>query len=460
VRNRTDLHQAQASANPMTLVHRANVARSYARSVSYRINYAVSAFFLLGSMSALSIIDRSIYGGWYGKTGDKITVTLNLLQIFASLFLFWSGARKTSTAPFNRILPVAAACILLISVFWSVDPRVTFTQGTLYFFVVIGAIGLVEALESDELMVLIALICGLSAAASVVQFFIFPEPGDFRGIFLQKNVLGQVMAGGVLAGLHCARMSGGRRFRYIGVVALCTAVAFMSRSSTSVLIIFVFFWLEILGRLYLRGGATRIISICSTFGSVLIVILLAMNPDLILEVFGKDATLTGRTLIWPYVIDRISDRPLLGWGFSAFWSPVNPVASQLFEAVRGNNWFTMTIPNAHNGLLEMLLEIGLVGTSFFIFLWLRNFVMALKCMNGPAGRIGLSSLILLIGILLVGASEEVLLSGSHIWTNLFFMTGFICEKKLWLARAARSQGRPRPRSTLAATATSRGAIRG
>ena len=120
----------------------------------------------------------------------------------------------------------------------------------------------------------------------------------------------------------------------------------------------------------------------------------------------------------------------------------------------------MTIPNAHNGLLEMLLEIGLVGTSFFIFLWLRNFAMALKCMNGPAGRTGLSSLILLIGILLIGASEEVLLSGAHIWTNLFFMTGFVCEKKLRLARtASRSQQRLRPRSTLAAAATSRSAIR-
>lgn len=54
------------------------------------------------------------------------------------------------------------------------------------------------------------LISGLSAVASVVQFFIFPEPGaDFRGIFMQK-ALGQVMAGRVLAALHGAQSKGAR----------------------------------------------------------------------------------------------------------------------------------------------------------------------------------------------------------------------------------------------------------
>ena len=265
------------------------------------------------------------------------------------------------------------------------------------------------------------------------------------------------MAVGVLTGLHGAQIRGGRRFRNICIIALCTIVAFMSKSATSILAIAVFFWLGILGRIYLRGGSFRIISICLAIGCVPIVIFV-MYSDLIFELFGKDTTLTGRTLFWPYVIDNISKKPLLGWGFYAFWSPLNPIALQIAEAIRGDNWFTFYIANAHNGLLEFLLEIGFLGTSVFIFLWLRNFIMAVKCMNGPAGQIGLSSVLLLTGILLIGVSEAVLLSHEQIWTSLFFIMGFICEKKLWLARAARRQGRPRPRSTLAAIAISRSAI--
>jgi len=146
------------------------------------ILYVVSVFFLLQSMSVLATLDRFIYGEWYGKPGDKITQTLNLLSIFSSIYLFWWGTRKTRIARFNRVLPLAAASLPLISVLWSVAPGVTLTQGLEYFFVVLGAIGLVEALEGDVLMDLVALICGLSAVASVVYFFFFgEEPGGFRG---------------------------------------------------------------------------------------------------------------------------------------------------------------------------------------------------------------------------------------------------------------------------------------
>jgi len=188
------------------------------------------------------------------------------------------------------------------------------------------------------------------------------------------------------------------------------------------------------------------------------IVIFVMYSDLIFEVFGKDTSLTGRTLFWPYVIDNIIKKPLLGWGFYGFWSPRNPIALQIAEEIRGDNYGIFYIVNAHNTLLEFLLEIGFLGTSVFIFLWLRNFIMAVKCMNGPAGRIGLSSVLLLTGILVIGVSETVLLSHEQIWTSLFFIMGFMCEKKLWLARAARRQGRPRPRSTLAAIATSRSAI--
>jgi O-antigen ligase len=219
----------------------------------------------------------------------------------------------------------------------------------------------------------------------------------------------------------------------------------MSKSATSVLAIFVFFWLAILGSLYSRP-ATRIVGICLAFCSVLAVVFIVTNPDLIYELFGKDQTLTGRTLIWPYVIAHILEKPLLGWGYLAFWSALNPVALEIASAT----WNTVKIANAHNALLEFLLEIGIVGTCFFIFLWLRNFVFAVKCMNGPASRFGLSSLLLLTAILLTGTSEQVLLTGGQIWTILFFTTGFMCEKSLWLTRAARTQGRLRPRSMPAA----------
>jgi O-antigen ligase len=362
---------------------------------------------------------------------------MNSLSLLAALFLFWSGIRTTRIARFNRVLPLAAASLLLISILWSVDPRTTFTQGIQYFFLVLGAIGLGETWDSDAAMDLVALLCGLSAVASLVQFFIFAGHGEFTGIFGGKNVLGQVMAGGVLAALHATRARRGRRFRYICLVALCTIVGFMSKSGTAILTIVIFFWGDILGRLYLEGGYSRIISICLAICSIPIAIFFFMNEDSMLSFFGKDPTLTGRTTLWPLVVDQISEKPTLGWGFYGFWSPLNPASLQVFEAAKSPGGYILRYANSHNTMLELLLGIGFLGTSFFIFLWVRNFVMAVKCMNGPAGQIGLSSVLLLVGILLVGISEVVLLTAGQIWTNLFFMMGFFCERKLWLARGPR-----------------------
>src|SRR5262249_48049653 len=158
-----------------------------------------------------------------------------------------------------------------------------------------------------------------------------------------------------------------------------------------------------------------------------------MNEDLFLDLLGKDSTLSGRTLIWPYVLDRIAEKPILGWGFYAFWSPLNPLAVQLNDMLR---W---SVPQAHSGILELLLQIGFVGTTLFLVLWLRNFVLAVKCMGGVAGEFGVSLMLLLIGILVTGVSEEVLLNADKTWTSLFFVMGFICEKQLRLARVARRQ---------------------
>ncbi len=259
---------------------------------------------------------------------ETIVTLLNVLFILSSLFIYWSGVRKAKVVRFNRFIPLLAASIPLISVVWSVVPSVTVTQGTAYFFAVLGAIGLAETTDGDELMHLVCLVCSLSAVASLAQLFVFPDPpgADFQGIFPQKNVLGQVMVGGVIAGMHGVRLKGKQSFRYKCAVALCIIVAFMSKSGTSIFAICVLFWIDILGRLYLKRGATRRVATSLAVASIPTAIYFAINSDIILGALGKDPTLTGRTLIWPYVIEAIRERPILGWGFCAFWSPLHPRA--------------------------------------------------------------------------------------------------------------------------------------
>jgi O-antigen ligase len=396
----------------------------------FRLKFIAAALFLLLESGAGSFIDRSVYGDWPGKPGDPLTEVLNLLAIIVGLLLFWQGFHGRRRTRFNRVLPLAAAGLLVTSVLWSVTPSTTLTRSVAYFFLVVGAIGIVEILDTNEVMSLTALIGGLLAAVSLLLLFVFPdtviEEESFRGVFSQKNVLGQAMVVGVLAGLHGIRIGGRQRFRSIGVTLLCTIVAFLSKSTTSLITIASYFILDFIGRFYIKGGSGRMISVCLTIAIVLASILVVINADSIFSSLEKDTTLTGRTEFWPYEIDAIYQRPGLGWGFAAF-----------FLSSYADAYIVPFNPGeAHNGVLQLLLDTGIVGTAFFLFLWVRNLVMAVKCMNGAATEIGVSALLFLIGILLIGVSEQVLATADGP-TVQFFLLGFMCEKELWLARYGR-----------------------
>jgi exopolysaccharide production protein ExoQ len=85
----------------------------------------------------------------------------------------------------------------------------------------------------------------------------------------------------------------------------------------------------------------------------------------VLGYFGKNTSLTGRTLLWEYAAAAIADKPILGGGYEAFWQIGNSSAEQL--------WFYSYIPSKygyhfHNTLLEVTVDLGFVGLAAFVLL--------------------------------------------------------------------------------------------
>jgi len=262
------------------------------------------------------------------------------------------------------------------------------------------------------------------------------DTGEYRGIFSQKNEVGEAMAIGALAALHGLRASKRHKWHGALILVLVTIVCVLSKSATSLLTIFVLCSVDMVSALMRKAGVARILGIMLTFVAVPILALTAIFPDWLFDIMGKDPTLTGRTIIWSYVIPYIYQRPLLGWGYAAFWTPDNPAAMQIGEAI---HWFA---PSAHNGLLEILLTLGVVGAVFFFFLLARNIRLGLRCLSTSDKALAISSLLCCTSIILVGISEVVLLAGLEASTPVFFVTGLCCERALWL-RHRRSAARNR-----------------
>jgi exopolysaccharide production protein ExoQ len=405
----------------------------------FRWYYWVSGFFLLNAMAAFGIIDRLVYGTWDNKPGDKITQTLGLLLILASVALFVRGYRSKNGIGAGGLLALATIAFLFLSAGWSLEPAATVRQAVLYLFVVLGSIGIANTLDGNDYMDLLRRICFWSAIASLFLLAVSPSnagsPGvDFQGIFPHKNFLGQVMATGVLASLHVMRVDRRRRIRNIFNLFVFIGVALASASATACLAIFAFCCANWIISLLQRGPAGMLIGTLHVLVLVPIVVVVAVDPSPILEMIGKDPTLTGRTEIWNYVIDAISLKPLLGWGYFGFWTFNNPTAVEISETVR---WI---VPQAHNGLLEMLLNVGVVGTAIFIFLFLRNVTLAIRCFGTPAKELAITTITVCIGILTVGISETVLLAANAPWTSMFFITGLMCEQAVRAAKPRQYRG--------------------
>jgi len=82
--------------------------------------------------------------------------------------------------------------------------------------------------------------------------------------------------------------------------------------------------------------------------------------EIIIVSLGRDATLTGRTILWEELL-QIRINTLIGTGYESFW------LGERLEAIWANNWWH---PNqAHNGYLEMYLNLGIIGlTSLVLFI--------------------------------------------------------------------------------------------
>ncbi len=382
-------------------------------------------------LEAFDIADRVLYGEWDGKPGDKLTQGLNVLMIVVSLALFANGRKRLRSVRTGAALMFGLALFLISSALWSGNPAGTVRQGIVYMTVVIGVIGIASNLEIDEFMTLVAGICGLAALLSLLLVFVSPgmvysDRGDYRAIFSSKNMAGEAMAVGALAALHVLRASSQHKWRNRLILILVTIVCFLSKSATSLSTIFVLCSVDGVIAMIRKGGIIRILGIAGAFVAVQLLAVVLIFPDSVMALMGKDPTLTGRTEIWGFVISDILQKPLLGWGYNGFWFIDNPAALEIDSTVL---W---VVPESHNGLLEILLDLGVVGAALFLFALARNITLGLRCLRASDTALGITSLLCCATIILTGISEMVLLAGLEASTPIFFVTGLYCERALWL----------------------------
>ena len=129
---------------------------------------------------------------------------------------------------------------------------------------------------------------------------------------------------------------------------------------------------------------------------------------------GRDETLTGRTAVWADVLPAMKQQPLAGYGFGSFWTDAR---RELYE-----------IPTAHNGYLDILLELGVVGFAFFT-VWLLSCARQLhSALAHEYDWASLAICFLLMG-LVYNATESALNSFSEHMTAVVALASFVVSTR-------------------------------
>ena len=239
------------------------------------------------------------------------------------------------------------------------------------------------------------------------------RPG-WRGIFAGKNGLGAITAIGTVTFFYTLIAS--RQTKLISFLVqiagllFCLTALYVAQSSTSLVVAFLGVVLCVVIKLtHKRVGIAIIIWTTIVLLLAPAVVIVTNQLGAIAPLLGRNAQLTGRVDVWLILPSYIAERPWLGYGFGAFWVADSENVALIWDAV---GWAP---PEAHNGWLDLLLELGVVGLSLLsvqIFLIVTNGIRAVVEGREPDSQYLLATIFI---ILVYNISESELVRPGVMW---------------------------------------------
>lgn len=168
-----------------------------------------------------------------------------------------------------------------------------------------------------------------------------------------------------------------------------------------------------------------------------VIVFAALEPvfgiyENVVKGLGRNLTLTNRTDIWPVVL-QLQDNPILGMGYESFW-----LGKRLEILWQEFPWRPL---QAHNGYIDIYLNLGLIGLALVIGQFVGTFqkIQRELVRRFEFGRLRLA---VLLAIILYNYTEAVFVTTSFVWTMFVLIA---VDYPSVRARVRRSIGEPQER---------------
>lgn len=329
------------------------------------------------------------------------------------------------------LLPGAFVTLILSSTLWSNAPLVTL-RGSVQFtthalcVLIISKVTNLRTLTRGILAGM-ALVIPYSITFGYYAYDVLDGSYTFVGAFASKNQLGFYCSVGMLFAifsLSTQRESWAVRVGIALLFVACAIVLSASHSATSTIALGV--------ASIAFSGLVAVLRFGSMLRGFVLLLLLPAAAFLafaaqqmgtiaaVLEFFGKDPTLTGRTYLWGEAMRSFWKTPIAGVGYMGYWVQGMSDAERLWHE------FYITARTGfhfHNTFVETLVETGVIGTALMVLFFVLPLVWLVKRIVWRRDMIAACQLALLILLLVRSASEvDVLYSytlGSFLFIQLY-----------------------------------------
>jgi O-antigen ligase len=320
------------------------------------------------------VLDAEIREQWAegGNRGRQLGTLI--IAALGGVGLLLPGPRRLRWAAPLMVLGGAYLMFAAASVSWSIDPSASQRRLLVLGLMVVGILGLAKQLSWRMLpeitMVILFgfLLVGLAAELSLGTFRPWSGMHRFAGT-AHPNTMGRYMAALGLAS-WCVFRQGGR-LRPVGLIVFVLAIVFLllTRSRTA-LASFVFASAFVIALGMPRWRSLSLLWGVLWVGSAGGLSLALLGLDLReggqqLLTLGREApeveqvaSLTGRWPLWERLWDYVRERPLVGYGYEAFWTP-----EHFAEVALTIVWAPA---DAHSSYIECLLDLGLIGLAMMV----------------------------------------------------------------------------------------------
>jgi exopolysaccharide production protein ExoQ len=329
-------------------------------------------------------------GGWeLPLFGENAGASAGGIMRVAYLPAYAAGFLLIALNPVNMIrvlmrqpLLIVLMLIVIGSTMWSVAPDVTTRRSFAVTCTTLGGLALAARYKWAQLAevvgaaFIVLIVASFAVCLAVPSIGVMTElfPGAWRGLWMEKNALGGLMALGFCLLSAAALLNPQRAKLWWPFAGLALVLVLMSTSKTSLVSLMVggaaLVFVLIARRSPAAGAA---ITWTGVTGVVLLGGFVLVASDAFFAVLGKDATLTGRTEIWSAAMRQIEQRPWTGYGYAAVWD--NKSGWGPFAWITKDAGFQAH--HAHNSWIEQWLGLGIIGLAAWGLFYLQTLTLAI-----------------------------------------------------------------------------------